>query len=262
MASTEPPEALVSVLTRRGELLEAIIDEPAQKPALVDRLGVSRSTVDRGLRELMTHGFAERGTEGYQATLSGRLAVEVYYEFIDESATVNEAKELLSHLSADAPITTDLLSGCTVYESTPPAAHEPVNHLEAQLRSATTHRGVTHTISQANTLNWFLDCIQDGLDAEKIHQESLLNYFAEDNREAMEKMVETGNFRVLQTDTVPFGFALTTHEDGPTLVSVIIYNDGRMEGVITNDTPAAVEWAENYYESLREEAFDITDEFR
>jgi predicted transcriptional regulator len=262
MASSEPLEAVVSVLTRRSELLEVTLDEPLEKPALVDVLNVSRSTVDRGLRELMTHGFVERVDDGFTATLAGRLAIDVYAEFISESATVNEAKHLLSCLPADVPITTDLLSSCTVYEATPPAAHGPVNHLEAQLRTANTHRGVTHTVSQASTLSWFLECIEDGLDAEKIHRAELLDYFHKDNREHMERMVATDNFRVLQVETVPFGLAITTHDDG-TQVSVIIYNgNGSMEGVIANDTQAAYEWAMSYYESLREEAVDITDEFR
>ncbi|WP_338730009.1 hypothetical protein [Haladaptatus sp. DJG-WS-42] len=252
----------MSVLTRRSELLEVTLDEPLEKPALVDALSVSRSTVDRGLRELMTHGFVERVDNGFTATLSGRLAIEVYADFIDDSTTVNEVKRLFSHLPADVPITTDLLSSCTVYEATPPAAHEPVNHLEAQLRNANTHRGVTHTVSQASTLNWFLECIEDGLDAEKIHRAELLEYFAKDNREQMERMVATGNFRVLQVDTVPFGLAITTHDDG-IQVSVVVYNEsGSMEGVITNDTQAAYEWAMSYYESIRDEAIDITDEFR
>ncbi len=262
MASSEPPEAVVSVLTRRSELLEVTLGEPLEKPGLVDALNVSRSTVDRGLRELMTHGFVERVDDGFTATLAGRLAIDVYAEFIDDSATINEVKRLLAHLPADVPITTDLLSSCTVYEATPPAAHKPINYLEAQLREANTHRGVTHTVSQSSTLNWFLECIENGLDAEKIHRAELLDYFYNDNRKHMEQMVATGNFRVLQVETVPFGLAITTHDDG-TQVSVVIYNEsGSMEGVIANDTREAYEWAMRYYESLRDEAIDITDQFR
>ncbi|MFT4964042.1 MAG: putative transcriptional regulator, partial [Halobacteriales archaeon] len=43
---------LLSVLERRADVLDALMDGPEQKRGLVKTLNVSRSTVDRAIRKL------------------------------------------------------------------------------------------------------------------------------------------------------------------------------------------------------------------
>lgn len=68
---------ILELLMRRSDLLQAIADEPREKRDLVRDLDVSRSTIDRGVRELRNLDLV-RYSDGYVLTPIGRLAFGIY----------------------------------------------------------------------------------------------------------------------------------------------------------------------------------------
>ncbi|MFW6265422.1 MAG: hypothetical protein ACOC2A_01455 [Halanaeroarchaeum sp.] len=92
----EVPDDL-DVLSRRRDFLDYLC-HPAQKPAMVEDLDHSRSTVDRAIRSLTDRGFVERTAEGYVTTLTGRLALERRDAFLEESDSLLDAQPILNAL--------------------------------------------------------------------------------------------------------------------------------------------------------------------
>ena len=69
---------LLELLDKRIDLLGVLLDGPRDKRALVDELPSSRSTVDRGVRELEVHGLVTFTGEGYALTTVGELATSEF----------------------------------------------------------------------------------------------------------------------------------------------------------------------------------------
>ena len=74
--SDVPALEVVDTVASRRPLLEVLRGEPKDKRVLVDELEMSRSTVDRGVRELNTLGLVEYSDNGFVVTPIGELAVE------------------------------------------------------------------------------------------------------------------------------------------------------------------------------------------
>ncbi|MFC7135450.1 hypothetical protein ACFQRB_15980 [Halobaculum litoreum] len=51
---------IAGTLAKRRDVLAALFEGPVRKRTLVEELGVPRTTLDRGVRELVDHGLAER----------------------------------------------------------------------------------------------------------------------------------------------------------------------------------------------------------
>jgi predicted transcriptional regulator len=68
-------EAVFETVARRRELLALLADEPLGKASIVRRLDVSRSTVNRAVSELQSHGFVERVDGTYATTTAGEVAL-------------------------------------------------------------------------------------------------------------------------------------------------------------------------------------------
>jgi len=71
----------IEVLLGRSGVVERLSVEPTAKRDLIDGLDVSRSTVDRAIREIESLGLVESGDDGVTFTLCGRLAAEEFERF-------------------------------------------------------------------------------------------------------------------------------------------------------------------------------------
>jgi quercetin dioxygenase-like cupin family protein len=71
---------LIDLLHRRGDLLATLLDEPAERYELVDRVPASKSTVYKGVSQLKGRGLIERTPRGLEPTLFGVVAHERYRE--------------------------------------------------------------------------------------------------------------------------------------------------------------------------------------
>lgn len=81
MATHNPILDVIEVLLRRHAVVERLSVQPTAKRDLVDGLDVSRSTVDRAIRETESVGLVERRDGGVSLTLCGRLAVAEFERF-------------------------------------------------------------------------------------------------------------------------------------------------------------------------------------
>jgi predicted transcriptional regulator len=78
------------LLSQRADALSRLLDADRTKNELTEELDVSRSTVDRAVRELESNGLVRREGGTVTATLSGRLAYDSYRRFCAETEHVVE----------------------------------------------------------------------------------------------------------------------------------------------------------------------------
>jgi predicted transcriptional regulator len=94
------PVEVLDVLLDRVEFIDCLREEPCEKRTLAENLGVSRSTVDRAVRELEQTGLAEPVEDGYQATSQGTFVMSELTDLVD---TVEDA------VQADASVPENVL---------------------------------------------------------------------------------------------------------------------------------------------------------
>ncbi|WP_353633670.1 GntR family transcriptional regulator [Halobacterium sp. NMX12-1] len=94
-------EAAVETLQERYEFLDAVRERPRDKRALVAATDVSRSTVDRALRDLESHGLVERAGGEYRATTYGDLLAGEFASLLDTAAAAWEIRDVLEKIPTD-----------------------------------------------------------------------------------------------------------------------------------------------------------------
>ncbi|MFB6103967.1 MAG: helix-turn-helix transcriptional regulator [Halobacteriaceae archaeon] len=258
MPQTEHERAadeLVSLLARRIEVLECLLDETMTRPELVDELEISRSTVDRSVRELEGMGLLEFHDGTYRASLPGRLAHTEYAELREELVTVEEAADLLAVLPPDAPLDLDVLRGAEVVVATEPAPHVPGSRIPDLLENADHVRSLSTALTTPSTG----DIIADGvlnheMTIEVVFEQDLYRYLHDSGPMDLEVLAATDRFHQWVVDTLPFGL-LIIERDGDRQVCLAIYDaDQTLEGIIINDSDAAITWAASVFRSYREAA--------
>jgi predicted transcriptional regulator len=254
MAAPHPGDFL-DVMRRRGELLRAIGPEGAAKRALESRLDVSRSTIDRGIRELEAKDLVERTDDGYRQTLTGRIALADYEAFTSRIEGLCEGSELLTKLPADADLSPAMLAGADVVESTRTAPGRPARTLYDVIERADSVRGFSPSV-HPQQVETFDRRVEAGMDLELVLTdaviERILAVYADP--EEVRRDLSQNRVTVFRTDA-EFPYSLTLSDvDGRTVAGVMVYVEGGPQGCLVNDSEAAVEWAERRYERARDRA--------
>jgi tetratricopeptide (TPR) repeat protein/DNA-binding MarR family transcriptional regulator len=260
---------MIELITDRRAILECLAACPRDKRDLVTAVDSSRSTVDRAIRELEAAGLVGR-TSGKYTTLSPvRRIVSQYRTTVERVSDVLAAQKLLAGLPPDSSIGQAILSDATV-ES---VADSPPYHLPD---------GVRDRISMADRVRVFLptlgtprllDCCQhvvnEGQTCELLTTPALFEILTTEFPGQLAAMAANrdGSCVASITDTDPdrmpsFGLVLA-ETSTTTTVSVIVYNDQDIiQGVIHNESTAAVQWAEDCDERIRSGATEVTHELR
>jgi predicted transcriptional regulator len=89
------PLAVLETVLQRREILTCLLNEPSDKRALVDALGISRATVDRSVRELETLGLLTYGDGRFTVTAIGELAT---FGLCDLAETITLRQQLAPFL--------------------------------------------------------------------------------------------------------------------------------------------------------------------
>lgn len=253
---------LVRTLCNRHEFLVALRVAPREKRTLVETLGVSRSTVDRALRELEAEGLVERTERGYRLTAAGRLAASLTDAILSATSDLHAVAEPLRAASPDAPLDLRLVSGATAAEATERVRSRPLSPVMDLLTDASRVYVLAPVISRPGSFDRVCEAVLDAdTDVEMVFEASLAEELLPPNRDRVAAMVRTG-FTPLVTTGVPFGLVLGETADGWETHVVTYGDDGDLRGVVSNDTPAAAAWAWETYQRYRVDAVDVTETFR
>lgn len=250
-----PPSSdpdVLQTLSRRHGLLSCLENGPQDKRDLVADLSVSRSTIDRAIRELESIEFVERCDGAFRLTAAGRLALSEYRRRLETLESITDCSEVLAHIPPDAPISVDLLIGASVTEPKPHAPNEPIESMVDLLESADRFRG----FAAAQRLPRLRDrlyelTIAGDLDAEAIFTEELAAFLLENHAKQMRDVLCDGQFDMYSIPTIPFGLGIVETPSRSRAFVVVHGDSGEVRGVIQNDTRAALEWADDVYRRFR-----------
>ena len=112
MTTQDPILDTIEVLLRRSAVVERLSVQPTAKGDLVDGLDVSRSTVDRAVRETESTGLVECSDNGVSLTLCGRLLLDEFERFnarLGDRCGDDSSRAVTTELIATATQRSDLL---------------------------------------------------------------------------------------------------------------------------------------------------------
>ncbi|WP_331234553.1 helix-turn-helix transcriptional regulator [Natronorarus salvus] len=254
---------LLGLLATRSAFVERLRSGATDKPTLEADLNVSRSTVDRAVRDLETAGLAERRDGTVRLTVVGRLIAEEFRSLVDVVSDAANAKPVLDPLDPDAPLSSTFLDGAAVYPSTAPAPYDQADRIEERLCRADRLRAFTKVISYEPISQLLSErVVAGGMEFEVIYEAPILDYLERERAAERREMFETGRYRPLGVETLPYGMLLIDGPDGSSAV-ITTYDETRtFRGMLVNEREAAVEWATDLYTEYREDATDVSDRFR
>ncbi|SDM95555.1 Predicted transcriptional regulator, contains HTH domain [Halogranum gelatinilyticum] len=243
---------LLRLLFRRDDIVAHISDGPIDIRSLTAAVDVSRPTVHRSLKSLQEHDVVTETPDGYRLTTYGQLVFDRYRSTLSEFETVHQNKSLLLALRDSAEISSDMLEGASYTRSLPFAPERPLGVIESVVREATTVRGFSPVIVGRYVSLFHDQLMTTTLDAEILTTPAVFEYLVSNWPDQLEETIDAGLSCLVVDDSLPFGLIVV--DEPVERVCVIVYDDGTLRGVIQNDSPAAVQWARDFYESYRERA--------
>jgi predicted transcriptional regulator len=234
---------VIETVGRRADVLRRVGPEGLRKRDLVADLSVSRSTVDRAVRELADAELIRRSDDGYVRTLAGDLALREYDRLTGRIDGVVEATDVLDPLDADAPFDARLLDGATVVPAVAPSPRRPLRHLTDLVERSSHVVAFAPAVFPAQ-VDAYRDRTLDGsLTARVVVTAEVVERLVSTYRADFLSILETGRLSIRRHTALP-SYSLTVGEtpEGPEL-GIVTYSDNRICGFVGNDDPAAVEWA-------------------
>lgn len=244
---------LVSVINRRMELLESL-QQPRDKPDLIEALDVSRSTIDRAIRRLESLGLVAR-EEQYRLTPAGRLAVDLFEGFTDDLEDVAEVKELLAALPPDAPVGMPLVRDAEVLVAPGPTPTEPIRTGLEDVKSADRIHLLIPQVTLPEGLSIIRGAVADGETSAKcVLSRALVDHLRQDDGTWLADVVEIRGCELRAVDRLPYGLGTLRGPDGRQAGLIVYGPEGNLRGLVRNDSFQAFAWGETVFREYYEDA--------
>lgn len=246
-------DAVVELLVRRRALLAALREGPSTKRELETTLDVSRSTVDRAVRQLEAADVVRRRDGGIALTMPGRLVHDGLAEFVAGFEGVQRASAMLSDFDPDVSLPFSLFADAMVVEATKASPHLPVVALRQFLDDARSVKTVA-TALHPDYVDAYRDVVvEQGTEAEMVVQTGVLDELLATYWHSVEEVLDTGRVTFYETDEESM-LSLKIAETDTEEVAILVYGDRGVQGFVRSDDRRAVEWAREEYEGIRERA--------
>lgn len=251
---------LLSLIERRADVLDALMDGPEQKRDLVETLNVSRSTVDRAIRNLEAADMIQRTNGEISITFLGRLGYLSYVTYRRQILKIDRYGEVLKHLDSSAPVPPWVLEGADLHRPEPPATHQPFEIARRELSGATKIRGVSQSLTDPVCQRQFRDGFRDGrIDLALIGTPEIIDHLLDSWAKDITIAARNELISLYQTDAVPFGLFVFDPDGPDATVLLFVYDgNGKLAGMIRNRRGPVVDWAMAYFRRRREGATQVT----
>lgn len=241
----DSPDGLAGALETRAALLAALADEPRRKRALREELGVARSTVYKGLRELVALGLARETEDGYELTALGRLGSEAHERYRDRLADLSTARSVLADVPADAGVPGAFVADAIVATADRNAPERPIAAFESAVEDADRVR----SLSPAALPRYMADLHED-VTTGKVRElvvERPAAAALEASYDEFDDAIAAGLDVYTIAEPLPFGLTLLDEETA----ALTTYEEGGVSGILLSDAPEAYAWADETYEDYR-----------
>lgn len=257
-----PIRALMDAIAGRVELLDCLACGVTDKREIEDRIGKSRSTINRWLGNLQDADVITSEAEGYRLTAVGGLAYREFVEFENRYSALVNVRPLLSFLPADVDFDFRLLDGAEVLLSDEIAPHEPIHRLEDLVRKSKTRvvEGTSPVVLPRYVDFFHEQIISEGLEAEFVLETTVFEYLLTAYHDEVTAIMDSGRGRFwsLNDGGLPYAMAVVENEG----VWIGVHDpSGGIRGAILNTSVTAVEWGREQYNGILEhaEAVDQSD---
>lgn len=256
MSREDQGEAVREATRKRAAVLAELIEGPARKPALVDAVGVSRSTVDRAVGELSAAGLAVAAGGTVRATPAGELALSARREYESFTDGLGAAGPLLEALPDGAPLDRSLFAGATVTIADPGAPEAALRTALDALADADRLCGFAPVVKSNYAALVGEQVLERGLEVELLVERDTLESAAAvaRDREVLADLFAADEVDLRVVDE-PLPYALWIADGGSVdgaVAGLTVHDGGGIVGVLSNDRPDAVAWARETYRDRRE----------
>jgi predicted transcriptional regulator len=248
-----PVLGVIDTVRRRIELMDCLREVPKDKPTLVDDLGMSRATVDRGLRELESVGLVEYTAGRFGITPVGELTMSALLNLIE---TIEQGLRLNPFLrwipGDDFDIDLRLLADAEMLLPEPSdpwsMMNEHVNKIEE------THDGkVIQPLASLHAMETAYDrIVNEGATGATVVESSVAAMFQSNSNyaELVEEMIATERFDLFVYDgTIPYYIGVFDET-----VQIGVDEDGIPRAILETDSPEVRKWAESKYEEYKQQS--------
>lgn len=242
----------VDLVSRRSEYLACLGPGQTPKAALVERLGVSRSTVNRAVAELAEAGLVVDRPGGCRLTAAGRLARDAYEEFHSSIHGIEEAKDLLTGLGPEAEVGPEIVAGADVQPAKGPQSFRAFHAFERLIEEADRIRGTARTYANPRAIELFEDAIiKRGVETEFFFDERLLEEAPAELLTTLQRWQATGPLSMFVAPECPRHTVLVSEGSSGPEMGIAFYSAAlEFQGVIVNDAPEAVRWAHDRLDAI------------
>lgn len=261
MAEKDSTE-LRSTLHKRHNVLAALANEPRTKPDLVNAVDPSRSTIDRAISALEDAGCIERRDSTYYLTQLGRVSLAEHNRYTKTMDGIARASDVLDSVTTDVHIDPVFLSGVSVQTADPHAPESPLKDSIEALKATDRLVGLVPVIFSV-----YIEALTDLVREHDVKAELLLHENAFDSlleyyQDRFGKIDITDHVDFYVTDQdLPYTLWITEHDES-SRADITVHENGGVCGVLTNDSPAALQWARDefaeYLETADPVTFDLT----
>jgi len=240
--------SVLRVLDKREPVLAALCEDSLAKPDLVEELTVSRSTVDRAIRDLETHDLVARTDGGYRGTLAGRVLLSARREYVDQVVETAGIGDLVAHLPADAEVPVETFATAEAYRPETTNPHRPTTFLRDLAARTVHHRGVLVRQATPNAPAVIRErALAGSTDVEYLISPAMRDYLWTERPVLVTDLVEDGGVEFYEVTALPFDYGILTTPEEANFV-VVVYDDrGTLQGVLHSTDERAVRWAEETY---------------
>lgn len=240
-------DELVPLFSRREDLLTELQRGPVSKSTLVSSLDVSRSTVDRAMRELADYDLVERTGDGWTLTLAGDLLVSEYEEFRRRSKGIERAHPVLTVLPPDVDLDARALAGAEVITANRTDPYRPAEAYLDLFRSADRAWMLNTALTEQYVEEFHRQVTEGGLDLQIACADCVVERLIADHPEVLADALDSGTV-TMREFTVDLPFSQGVFDiDGERYLGLISYVEEGSRGTIVNDDPDAVEWGMEFF---------------
>jgi predicted transcriptional regulator len=253
---TESPTASMSIIDaaiRRIEFLEYLLEQPKDKRMLVDDIGMSRATVDRGLRELENTGLIEYTDGRFTLSTIGKITERGLSNITNTIELGQRLRPFLRWISYDNfDIDIHLLADAELLLPEPGDPWAMMNRHVQMLKEADDGRVVQPLTSLYAMEAAYERIVNAGATGASVVGPSVADTFQTNPNytELVEGMIATGRFDLyVYEDNIPYFIGVFDET-----VQIGVDEDGNPRAILETDSAKVLEWAENKYEEYRQQA--------
>lgn len=260
MEDMTPPDTeieTVEVLLHRSGIMECLLEETLDKPALVDALDVSRSTVDRGVRELETNGLITYAEGRYTATTLGEFATEQFFDLVETVRIGTRLEPFLRWVPADSfDLDLQYLSDADLFVPRPNDPYAMINRHVKVVENAREHRVVLPLVGLHGMEAVHEAVVENEGESEAIVAPGVAETFQSNPNYTplFEALVASGRFDVFEYDgDIPYFVGILDET-----VQIGVDEEGEPRALVETTADEVYEWAEEQVERYKQQSKRLT----